>query len=265
MLRRLRTVSIQAKLIWLVLAMLIIPWMGYHYVQEMKKFLLQGQQDALLLTANGIATILNDRSELFNPATGVPEVLGNKDDLYAHRLDKPVQLDGVANDWEALRDYVAYHTGGGFFCDENYSPHSFSLSNIIGYDADFLYAMFEVNDDQVIYRDPELRYLDASDQIRMLLQRPDGALRHYLMVAGAPGRTSIYLVDEEWRLPLEGAASTTFIAELAATDFGYRVELRIPRSVIGAGSKLGFFVVDVDDIKHARNRRDFIDFAANLR
>ena len=63
--------------------------------QEMKKFLLQGQQDALLLTANGIATILNDRSELFNPATGVPEVLGNKDDLYAHRLDKPVQLDGV--------------------------------------------------------------------------------------------------------------------------------------------------------------------------
>ena len=112
----------------------------------------------------------------------------------------------------------------------------------------FIYAMFEVNDDQVIYRDPELRYLDASDQIRMLLQRPDGALRHYLMVAGAPGRTSIYLVDEEWRLPLEGAASTTFIAELAATDFGYRVELRIPRSVIGAGSKLGFFVVDVDDI-----------------
>ena len=58
---------------------------------------------------------------------------------------------------------------------------------------------------------------------------------------------SIYLVDEDWRLPLEGAATTEFTAEMAETDWGYQVELRIPREVIGTRSKLGFFVVDVDD------------------
>ena len=84
MLTTLRTLSIRTKLMWIVLALLVIPWMGYHYVLEMKRFLVQGQKDALLLTAAGIATVLNDRSELFNPETGVPEVLGRENDLYAH-------------------------------------------------------------------------------------------------------------------------------------------------------------------------------------
>lgn len=248
MLRRLRAVSIQAKLIWLVLALLIIPWMGYHYVQEMRKFLLQGQQNALLLTANGIATVLDGRSELFNPATGVPEVLGEKSDLYAHQLDNPIQLDGKPGDWRSLQQHAAYHTGGTLFvCDENYNPESFSLKNIIGHYEGFLYAMFEVNDERVVYRDLERRQLDTSDQIRVLLQLPDATLKHYLVVARAPGRMSIYLVDEDWRLPLEGAATTEFTAEMAETGWGYRVELRIPREITGTRSKLGFFVVDVDD------------------
>lgn len=248
MLRRLRAVSIQAKLIWLVLALLIIPWLGYHYVQEMRKFLLQGQQNALLLTANGIATVLNERSELFNPATGVPEVLGEKNDLYAHQLDNLIQLDGKIGDWKSVQQHAAYHTGGSLFiCDENYNPDSFSLKNVIGHYEGFLYAMFEVNDDRVVYRDLDRRQLDNSDQIRILLQLPDANLKHYLVVAHAPGRMSIYLVDEDWRLPLEGTPETTFTAEIAQTDWGYRVELRIPREVIGARSKLGFFVVDVDD------------------
>ena len=248
MLRRLRRVSIQAKLIWLVLALLIIPWMGYHYVQEMRKFLLQGQQNALLLTANGIATVLDGRSELFNPATGVPEVLGGKSDLYAHRLDNPVQLDGKLGDWGELQRYATYHTGGTLFvCDENYNPESFSLKSLIGHYEGFLYAMFEVNDDRVVYRDLERLQLDTSDQIRILLQLPDATLKHYLMVARAPGRMSIYLVDEDWRLPLEGAATTEFTAGMAQTDWGYQVELRIPREIVGLHEKLGFFAVDVDD------------------
>ena len=56
MLTTLRTLSIRTKLMWIVLALLVIPWMGYHYVLEMKRFLVQGQKDALLLTAAGIVT-----------------------------------------------------------------------------------------------------------------------------------------------------------------------------------------------------------------
>ncbi len=222
--------------------------MGYHYVLEMKRFLVQGQQDALLLTANGIATVLNDRSELFNPATGVPKVLGEETDLFAHELDNPVQLDGQLGDWEKLQEFASFYTGSiNMVCAEDYDPDSFSLKHLLGFQELYLYAMFEVSDNQVVYRDLERVQLNTSDQIRMLLQLPDNTLRHYLMVARAPGRMSIYLVDEDWELALKGDPVTAFTAEMAETDFGYNIELRIPRDIIGTQTHIGFYVVDVDD------------------
>lgn len=248
MFKTLRALSIKTKLTWIALSLLVIPWMGYHYVQEMQQFLLRGQQDAQLLAANGIATVLNDRSELFNPDTGVQELLGDRNDLYAHELPNPIQLDGLVNDWDSIIDQSNYYVGDvPFSCEATDNPDNFSLRNVIGYHGDDLYVLFEVNDDQVLYRDLGRRQLNNSDQIRILLQLPTGELKHYLMVARAPGRMSIYLVDEKWRLPIKGEAITTFIAEMAETDWGYRIELRIPRNVIGTQSRLGYSAVDVDD------------------
>lgn len=241
------TLSIRTKLLWIVLVLSIIPWMGYYYVLEMKRFLVQGQKDALLLTANGIATVLNDRSELFDPETGVPEVLGNENNLYAHALDNLIQLDGKLGDWESVQQFANFYTGDELFiCNSQYDPKSFSLKSIIGHYQQYLYALFEVNDDQVVYRNLERRSLDTSDQIRMLVQLPDETLEHYLLVASEPGRMSVFLVDEEWKLPLQGDDVTAFTAELAETEWGYQIELRIPRDVIGYQSRVGFFAVDVD-------------------
>ncbi len=246
----LRTLSIRAKLLWIVLALLIIPWMGYYYVLEMKQFLVQGQKNALLLTANGVATVLNDRAELFNPETGVPEVLGNENDLYAYELDNLIQLDGKLGDWESIQQFANFYTGDELFiCSSDYDPDSFSLKNIIGHYQQYLYALFVIDDDKLVYRDLERQSLDTSDQIRMLVQLPNETLEHYLLVANEPGRMSIFLVDEQWKLPLKGNDVTAFTAELAETEWGYQIELRIPRDVIGYRSRVGFFAVDVDSEK----------------
>ena len=248
MITSLRTLSIRTKLLWIVLALLIIPWMGYYYVLEMKRFLVQGQKDALLLTANGIATVLNERSELFNPETGVPEVLGNENDLYAHELENIIQLDGDAADWSSVKEHASFYTGDDLYsCGIDYDPDSFSLENIIGYQEEFLYSLFEINDNSLVYRDLEKLSLDSSDQIRMLIQPPFGELEHYVLVAAEPGRMSAFLVDDEWKLPLDGQDVSEFDAELAETEWGYRIELRIPRDELGYRSRIGFFAVDVDD------------------
>ncbi len=246
--KSLRTLSIRARLMWIVLILLVIPWMGYQYVQEIKQFLVQGQKNALLLTANGIATLLNDRTELFSPETGVPEVLGDKSGLYAHKLDNLIQLDGQATDWGSVQEYANYYTGNELLiCDGEYDPDSFSAKNVVGYYEQYLYVLFEINDDELIYRDLELLSLNNSDQIRMLIQLPEGELERYLLVASEPGRMSTFLVDEKWETPLEGSDVTTFTAELATTEWGYQIELRIPRDLIGYRSRIGFFAVDVDD------------------
>ena len=47
------------------LFLLALPWLGYRYIDEMKDFLLQGQEDAQLLTARAVASVLHGRAELF--------------------------------------------------------------------------------------------------------------------------------------------------------------------------------------------------------
>ena len=44
--------------------LLALPWAGYRYVREMERFLLEGEQQALLATARGVATALHDRPGL---------------------------------------------------------------------------------------------------------------------------------------------------------------------------------------------------------
>jgi two-component system sensor histidine kinase ChvG len=63
-------ISLRAKLALVSLALLALPWAGWLYVGEMERFLLEGQERALLATARAVATALHDRPQLL---AAVPE------------------------------------------------------------------------------------------------------------------------------------------------------------------------------------------------
>lgn len=56
--------SLRLKLALVALTLLALPWAGYRYVQEMERFLLEAQQQALLATARAVATALHERPQL---------------------------------------------------------------------------------------------------------------------------------------------------------------------------------------------------------
>ena len=56
--------SLRVKLALVAVLLLALPWAGYKYVREMERFLLEGEQQALLATARGVATALHDRPGL---------------------------------------------------------------------------------------------------------------------------------------------------------------------------------------------------------
>jgi len=58
--------SLRTKLALMALVLLALPWTGYQYVREMERFLLEGQEQALLATARAIATALHDRPRLMH-------------------------------------------------------------------------------------------------------------------------------------------------------------------------------------------------------
>lgn len=243
-----RGLSIRSKLLLVALALLLIPWMGYEYVRDMKSFLLRGQENALNLTARAIATVLHDKPELFDPETGSPEVIGDTDDIFAYPLPNYIRLDGDLSDWGDQLDQATWVDGTvNQMCGPDYEPQTLSFTQVVGYRGPYLYAGFDVNDDQVVVRDPSIRRLDNSDHIRFYLENPGGQITRYLLTGRQAGRMSVYVMDEDWQHPLSGEPNYDLSAEWHMRDGGYRVEIRIPRFLTGSQVRLGFVVADVDD------------------
>lgn len=62
--------SIRFKLLLVSLILLLIPWLGFNFIERMEAFLRTGQEESLTSTARAIAASLSDRPTLF--ARGLP-------------------------------------------------------------------------------------------------------------------------------------------------------------------------------------------------
>jgi hypothetical protein len=212
---RTRGLSIRTKLLLVSLALLLIPWMGYQYVRDMKGFLLQGQENALSLTARAVSTVLHDRPELFDPETGAPQLIGEPTDIFAYPLPNHIRLDGDPADWGEQLDRMGVFDGSqDQLCGPDYHADALSFGHLVGYRGPYLYVLFEVTDERLIFRDRTLRRLDNSDHLRLSLQSPGGDVTRYLLTARQPGRMSVYLMDESWRYPVTGEPNYDIAAEL---------------------------------------------------
>tara|TARA_E500000331_G_scaffold345527_1_gene383195 strand:+ start:151 stop:2250 length:2100 start_codon:yes stop_codon:yes gene_type:complete len=225
--------------------------MGYESVREMEKFLLEGQEQALELTTQGISSILGNRTDLFDPGVGVPEVIGRPLTSLLNEIEEPLAIDAPAETWAASVGPLTHFSGSGLFeCGPDYEPESLAVRHGLALGPDFVFVFFEIDDDSLVFRDPTLLSLDANDQTRMTIQRNNGEILRYLLTAQAPGRLSVYLMRENWRDVVDGEALRDIAGTLDPLTSGFAVKLRIPRDLLGVGARLKFEVVDVDDPKN---------------
>lgn len=240
--------KIRTKLLLLVFILLAIPWMGYESVREMEKFLLEGQEQALELTTQGISSLLGNRSDLFDPEIGVPELIGKNLINLSKKIGEPLSVDAPYSVWaNAIGTLISFSDSGIFECGPEYLPHSFVVRHSMAIDSEQIYAFFEIDDDVVVFRDPELLALDTNDQLRMTVQQNSGALLRYLLTPQSTGRLSVYQMKQNWREVTSGEALRDIIGTFELTEKGYVLKIKIPRNIIGSGSRLKFDIVDVDD------------------
>lgn len=97
--------TLRLKLALVALTLLALPWVGYRYVQEMERFLLEAQQQALLATARAVATALHERPQLMRvkPAQNDEARRAAEDSLKqaAERADKsgqPVVVEEIGRE-----------------------------------------------------------------------------------------------------------------------------------------------------------------------
>ncbi len=122
--------------------------MGFDYLKQMESYLRDTLEASLVDSAYAVAGALNDKPRLFDSSFNEEE-----NNLYVHRLNNTVQLDGYTDDWDSYIDWSdSYHS------DSLFNSDNFKL--IISKDDHYYYVLIQVEDDELIYST-----LDQSENI----------------------------------------------------------------------------------------------------
>jgi len=228
--------------------LLAIPWLGYRYIGEMKEFLLNGQQEAQLLAVRAVATVLHDRSDLFEPDAGPLKPSLEQNALYVYPLQTPIELDGYATDWEPLlARSKPYGEESALFKRHDRLSVSPFFSLLLGERDDTIYGLLRVQDRQLVYRHPSYQRLDNSDQVRLALVSPGGRIGRFVLVTEGQGNIIAYEAQENWKYPLTSQALFDLSGVWRERSDGYDLEFRLPAGWLGPERRLLLSVVDVND------------------
>ena len=228
------------KLLWLTAVVLIVPWLGIQSLSSMKQFLLEGQEQAQLLTARGAAAVLGQRPSLFEQrppgaegGVGLPLYPG---------AGRPV-LDGYSDDWRPLLG-LAQHFGGA---GQNAEGPQFSL--LMSRHLGMVYGWVSVEDATPVSRHPGILPLDRSDHLRFSFPGDDVSRerRRVLVTYEGNGPAIVYQTGSNWRYADPGTPEYRFRAQVVMTPVGYDVEFRFPLDWLGTGREMGVAAVNVAD------------------
>ncbi|MCG6928852.1 MAG: HAMP domain-containing protein [Acidobacteria bacterium] len=226
--RRLR-LGIPVQILLVSSFVLVLPWLGLELVREQQRLVLDGQERALAATARRAAVALSDRPGLLLPAgAGAGGVLRILD------LSGPVVPDGQTGDWDeaAMEPHRLPPAGVA-------SPRPLSAVYRIGRHGGGVYVLFEVEDAGVVFRDPD-RETGDGDRLEIAVVTADDDFLRFAVDAVADGPVSAWLLRDDG----SSAPDNRIAGAWRSTAEGYTVELRLPRTLVGA--RLAFAVVDVD-------------------
>lgn len=236
--------TLRSKLLVASLTLFIIPWIGFNYIQDMEAYLRSNQEKALSERAAMVAAIMQGQLEFFPRNTNTSQLNSNNNHLYVRSLTTPIQLDGYDIDWENYQQRTQFFDDRDLlYHGDSYRPGSLQLQQRVGIYKNYLYALFRVIDDKVIYRSPYSLRLDKSDYLEIAMLDRKGQFRRYQVATTSPGWVNAHELQKDNPIPLR--TEPRIKGEWQDNADGYTIELRIPVTMIG--SHLSFTVADVDD------------------
>ncbi len=241
--------SIRLQLLLLSLFLFAIPWLGYKYVWELEQYLRTGQEQTMVGTARAVATALHERPALFDSQSSYLQTVRPGTDLYAAPIDAPVRLDGELTDWQQFtplaQQYGADQVVNWFQSTFPRPEISLSFQHMVGRYGQYLYAMFAVTDNQLVWRGKNSLSIDRSDHLLIGLTTENGKLQRFIIAPFESGWVNAYRLDEDLSRYRAADNELRIQGRWVRTPNGYNIELRFPLEMTSGA--LAFAVVDVDD------------------
>ncbi len=235
--------TIQRKLLLASATLLIIPWIGYQYIQEMQNYLQKGMEDSLLEKVKLIAASLHERPTLFRNQNGkvhnTLQPITTTQHLYVRPLKSRIKLDGINDDWAGFKSKTLSYDKNNDLLKNNNADLQYKMQ--LGSKKHSLYVFFQVTDDITVFRKRNSLHIDQSDHLVIAMQNRKGEYVRYILTARKPGWVSAYRINPD----NSNAPEIRIKGNWLTTSSGYNIEIRIPTYLIG--EKLSFAFADVDD------------------
>ncbi|VAW51944.1 hypothetical protein MNBD_GAMMA05-2012 [hydrothermal vent metagenome] len=202
-----------------------LPVLGYYFVDKIQSSLLQGQEDAQVMTASAIATVVRGYTNLFDT---------DENALYVYPRQFDLSIDGYGQsdeDWGVLENKFNATTKNKF-------------SQLLLGDDRSLYIYLKVKDDNIVYRNPRYIPLDSSDHIRLEYLDNNNQHQRLILLTEGQGRVSVYKVKKDWQTWVNGRHMNATFGVWRETTSGYDVELRLPVEWLQS-RRMSISVVDV--------------------
>lgn len=239
--------SIRLQLMVLSLFLFTIPYLGYNYVWELEQYLRNGQEQTMIGTARAVATALHERPALFDSQSAYLQDVRPGTDLYAPPIPSPIRLDGELNDWQQVSELISEYDGDEvieYYNGYDGKPTSLSFTHMVGRYGQFLYAMFEVSDDTLLWRQPNSLSVETGDHLLIGMETPQGELARYVVAPYESGWVNAYKLAKNTTTTRAVENALSIQGRWQETATGYNIELRFPLSMTTGG--LAFTLVDVD-------------------
>jgi len=240
--------SIRLQLMVLSLFLFTIPYLGYNYVWELEQYLRNGQEQTMIGTARAVATTLHERPALFDSQSAYLQDVRPGTDLYAPPIPSPIRLDGELNDWQQVSELISEYDGDEvieYYNGYDGKPTSLSFTHMVGRYGQFLYAMFEVSDDTLLWRQPNSLSVETGDHLLIGMETPQGELARYVVAPYESGWVNAYKLAKNTTTTRAVENALSIQGRWQETATGYNIELRFPLSMTTGG--LAFTLVDVDN------------------
>ena len=240
--------SIRLQLMVLSLFLFTIPYLGYNYVWELEQYLRNGQEQTMIGTARAVATALHERPALFDSQSAYLQDVRPGTDLYAPPIPSPIRLDGELNDWQQVSELISDYDGDEvieYYNGYDGKPTSLSFTHMVGRYGQFLYAMFEVSDDTLLWRQPNSLSVETGDHLLIGMETPQGELARYVVAPYESGWVNAYKLAKNTTTTRAVENALSIQGRWQETATGYNIELRFPLSMTTGG--LAFTLVDVDN------------------
>lgn len=239
--------TIQRKLLLASTSLLIIPWIGYQYIQEMQGYLYQNMESDLLSKVKLVAASLHERPALFksryntnsNTDESLSRPITTTQHLYVRPIKSRIKLDGISDDWANVKTNISTFGEENNLLKNINTDLNFTMQ--LGSKKHSLYVLFQIKDDHVVFRKSNSLQINQSDHLIIAMQNRDGDYARYILTSKKPGWVSAYKINSD----STNTPEIRIKGSWQNTSDGYNIEIRIPTYIIG--EKLAFAIADIDD------------------